>query len=194
MMTLPERSSIAVFIRDSLDRKKINVKLYLGRAEVDECRRQIGLAGQLRRPTAVVSSYFHPTSYKRLPGGRDIDTGIPGHEHPTHNHRQIAVHPGAITLQESFQFGQMCILVLTVYLPDKRLSGPLGAHEGILTPNEIDIAGPQYRIEIVHRHERDGLDRGFPKLPRPTASQVCSDGGQGLARKYVATYRLRCVS
>src|SRR5574343_381230 len=53
IMTLPERSSCAVFIRDSLSQKKKNDKLYLGSTEVDERSCEINLQAQLVAPVFV---------------------------------------------------------------------------------------------------------------------------------------------
>src|SRR5574343_959753 len=53
IMTLPERSSCAVFIRDSLSQKKKNVKLYPFGAEIDEPGSQVVLSGELRTPVTI---------------------------------------------------------------------------------------------------------------------------------------------
>src|SRR5574343_110452 len=55
IMTLPERSSCAVFIRDSLSQKKKNVKLYPVGTEFDEGGCQVVLSGQSSAPGSIES-------------------------------------------------------------------------------------------------------------------------------------------
>src|SRR5579871_4719392 len=126
---------------------------------------------------------------------------IPGMPQSAKTLRSPRIEAAAIEVEKSIELGPVRAMVLGIDMPDKRTSGPLRPDKGILTADEVDVAGPQQFVVALLRKKRNETDFQRPRVPAgrwPHASHtsLLQQPGEAIGRPPGRAWRCdqgRCV-
>src|SRR5690348_4411729 len=101
------------------------------------------MTGQIPGPAACVQPEIplcRPQAGPRRRQPRRIP--VPAPPEPVESGCRLRRQALVITAQEGLQLALMRPVILAIGLPDQRLRCPLRTHEGILTADKVEVAGP----------------------------------------------------